>query len=91
MVSEIYYFSGTGNCLATARMINEKSILATTRKVELINLKKDDNENNIKNFLDTLNSDLNPIKEQAIKYYDIDSTVRDDAVQIFKRPWITPI
>ncbi|MDR2585346.1 MAG: EFR1 family ferrodoxin [Prevotellaceae bacterium] len=26
MFSEIYYFSGTGNCLATARMINEKLI-----------------------------------------------------------------
>ena len=25
MISEIYYFSGTGNCLAVARMINEKS------------------------------------------------------------------
>jgi len=26
MISEIFYFSGTGNCLAVARMINEKSV-----------------------------------------------------------------
>ena len=45
----------------------------------------------IKNFLDKLNSDLNPIKEQAIKYCDIDSAVREDSViQIFKRPWVAP-
>jgi hypothetical protein len=45
----------------------------------------------IKNFLDKLDNDLNPIKEQAIKYYDIDSTIRaKNVVQIFKRPWIAP-
>ena len=34
MLSEIYYFSGTGNSLATARMINEKSI----EKSEIISI-----------------------------------------------------
>lgn len=34
MISKIYYFSGTGNCLATARMIDEKS----TVKSEIISI-----------------------------------------------------
>lgn len=34
MISEIYYFSGTGNCLAAARMINEK----LTEKSEIISI-----------------------------------------------------
>jgi hypothetical protein len=43
----------------------------------------------IKNFIDRLDNDLCPIKEQAFKYYDIDSKVREDnAVQIFKQVWI---
>ena len=46
---------------------------------------------NIKNFIDRLDNDLCPIKEQAFKYYDIDSKVREDnAVQIFKQVWIAP-
>ena len=42
-------------------------------------------------FLKNLNSDWNPVKEQVIKYFDIDSKIRNDgAAQIFKRPWIAP-
>jgi len=45
----------------------------------------------IKDFFDKLDNDLNPIKEQAIKYFDIDSKVRvDNAVQIYRRPWVAP-
>ena len=45
----------------------------------------------IVDFFDKLDNDLNPIKEQAIKYFDIDSKVRvDNAVQIFRRPWVAP-
>jgi len=45
----------------------------------------------INDFLDKLDNDLNPIKEQAVKYYDIDSSLREDnVVQIYKQPWIAP-
>ena len=45
----------------------------------------------IKDFFDKLDSDLNPIKEQAVRYFDIESNVRaDNAIQIFKRPWVAP-
>src|SRR6478609_7706159 len=43
-------------------------------------------------FLDTLNSDFDPIKEQATKYFDSDSKIREDgAAQIFRRPWVAPL
>jgi hypothetical protein len=45
----------------------------------------------IENFLDKLSGDLNPIKEQVIKYCDIDSTIRkENIVLVFKRPWVAP-
>ena len=45
----------------------------------------------IKYILDKLDNDLNPIKEQAIRYFDIESNVRaDNVVQIFKQPWVAP-
>ena len=45
----------------------------------------------IKDFFDKLDSDLNPIKEQAVRYFDIESNVRaDNVIQIFKRPWVAP-
>ena len=45
----------------------------------------------IKDILDKLDSNLNPIKEQAIRYFDIESNVgADNVVQIFKRPWVAP-
>ena len=45
----------------------------------------------IKDFLDKLDNDLNPIKEQAVKYYDLHSMVREDnAIQLFKQSWIAP-
>ena len=45
----------------------------------------------IKDFFDKLDSDLNPIKEQAVRYFDIESNVSaDNVIQIFKRPWVAP-
>ena len=44
MVSKIYYFSGTGNCLAVAKMINEK----LTERSEIIPIKADNGKKNMK-------------------------------------------
>lgn len=47
--------------------------------------------NEINNFLNNLTLDWEPIKEQAIKYFDLDSKIRNDgAAQIFRRPWVAP-
>jgi hypothetical protein len=45
----------------------------------------------INNFLNHLPSDWEPIKQQAVKYFDTDSKIREDsAAQIFRQPWIAP-
>lgn len=42
-------------------------------------------------FINKLSSDWEPIKEQAVKYFDLDSKIRGDgAIQIFRLPWIAP-
>ena len=47
--------------------------------------------NEIDNFLNNLTPDWTPIKDQATKYFDIDSRIRDDgAVQVFRQPWVAP-
>jgi hypothetical protein len=46
----------------------------------------------IKTFLDNLPDEWQAIKQQAIKYFDDNSEIREDgAAQIFKRPWIAPL
>src|SRR5688500_15325468 len=46
----------------------------------------------IEAFLDNLPDEWNAIKQQAVKYCDDSSEIREDgAAQIFKRPWIAPL
>ena len=46
----------------------------------------------VKIFLNKLNSDFFPIVEQAKKYFDKDSKIREDgAAEIFRRPWVAPV
>lgn len=46
----------------------------------------------ITNFLENLDGKFNPIKNQAIKYFDSKSEIRNDGtVQIYNRPWIAPL
>lgn len=50
------------------------------------------NQEEINAFLNKLSADWHPIKEQANKYFDNYSRLREDgAVQIFRRPWIAPL
>ena len=42
-------------------------------------------------FLEKLDTDWNPLKKQALKYFDQDSKIRPDgALQIYRRFWIAP-
>ena len=46
----------------------------------------------ISSFLKSLSSEWEPVKDQAKKYFDSDSKIREDgAAQIFRRPWIAPL
>jgi hypothetical protein len=43
----------------------------------------------IKNYLQGLNKTWQPLKEQAVKYLDQESSIlKDGTIQIFRRPWI---
>lgn len=45
----------------------------------------------ISTFLSAFSADLSPIKEQAVRYFDRESKIREDgAAQIFRRPWVAP-